>query len=202
MVSIWSNKLGLFEPFHNNTRSCRHRSVTDPRNGKRVALKKMPNVFQSQTSSKRAYRELKMLCFFKHDNVSFSSLTDRDGLKIFTVWVCGSSLWITEFSFFRLAQVLSALDVVHPGHIDFFQEMYPSCGIENWCLYGVTRAWINCNIAITGWFVANLTTSLPFSLNHSFALLPKVLIENYAFYCVFIFISRGGDFNGIRAEWH
>lgn len=139
MVSTWSNKLGLFEPFHNNTRSCRHRSVTDPRNGKRVALKKMPNVFQSQTSSKRAYRELKMLCFFKHDNVSFSSLTDRDGLKIFTVWVCASSLWITEFSFFRLVQVLSALDVVHPGHIDFFQEMYPSCGIENWCLYGVTE---------------------------------------------------------------
>ena len=51
------------------------RSVTDPRNGKRVALKKMPNVFQSLTSSKRAYRELKMLCFFKHNNVSpsFSS---------------------------------------------------------------------------------------------------------------------------------
>ena len=46
------------------------RSVTDPRNGKRVALKKMPNVFQSLTSSKRAYRELKMLCFFKHNNVS------------------------------------------------------------------------------------------------------------------------------------
>lgn len=47
------------------------RSVTDPRNGKRVALKKMPNVFQSLTSSKRAYRELKMLCFFKHNNVGF-----------------------------------------------------------------------------------------------------------------------------------
>ena len=44
--------------------------MTDPRNGKRVALKKMPNVFQSFTSSKRAYRELKMLCFFKQDNVS------------------------------------------------------------------------------------------------------------------------------------
>lgn len=63
-------------------------SVTDPRNGKRVALKKMPNVFQSLTSSKRAYRELKMLCFFTHNNV------------------------------------LSALDIVHPGHIDFFQEIH------------------------------------------------------------------------------
>jgi hypothetical protein len=46
------------------------RSVTDPRDGKRVALKKMPNVFQSLVSSKRVFRELKMLCFFKHDNVN------------------------------------------------------------------------------------------------------------------------------------
>nr|SVE78823.1 EOG090X04Z1 [Daphnia lumholtzi] len=63
-------------------------SVTDPRDGKRVALKKMPNVFQSLVSSKRVFRELKMLCFFKHDNV------------------------------------LSALDILQPPHIDFFQEIY------------------------------------------------------------------------------
>ena len=47
-----------------------YRAVTDPRNGNRVALKKMPNVFQNIVSSKRVYRELRMLCFFKHDNVS------------------------------------------------------------------------------------------------------------------------------------
>ena len=46
------------------------RSVTDPRDGKRVALKKMPNVFQNLISCKRVYRELKMLCHFKNDNVS------------------------------------------------------------------------------------------------------------------------------------
>jgi len=46
------------------------RAVTDPRDGRRVALKKLPNVFQSLVSSKRVFRELKMLCFFKHDNVS------------------------------------------------------------------------------------------------------------------------------------
>lgn len=63
-------------------------SVTDPRDGKRVALKKMPNVFQSLVSSKRVFRELKMLCFFKHDNV------------------------------------LSALDILQPPHLDFFQEIY------------------------------------------------------------------------------
>uniref|UniRef100_A0A8D9AF64 Mitogen-activated protein kinase n=1 Tax=Cacopsylla melanoneura TaxID=428564 RepID=A0A8D9AF64_9HEMI len=63
-------------------------AVTDPRDGRRVALKKLPNVFQSLVSSKRVFRELKMLCFFKHDNV------------------------------------LSALDILQPPHLDFFQEIY------------------------------------------------------------------------------
>ena len=49
------------------------RSVTDPRDGKRVALKKMPSVFQNLVSSKRVFRELRMLCHFKHDNVSLRS---------------------------------------------------------------------------------------------------------------------------------
>ncbi|XP_018574489.2 serine/threonine-protein kinase NLK [Anoplophora glabripennis] len=62
-------------------------AVTDPRDGRRVALKKLPNVFQSVVSSKRVFRELKMLCFFKHENV------------------------------------LSALDILQPPHLDFFQEM-------------------------------------------------------------------------------
>jgi nemo like kinase len=47
----------------------RYRAVTDPRDGKRVALKKLPNVFQSLVSARRVCRELRMLCFFKHDNV-------------------------------------------------------------------------------------------------------------------------------------
>ncbi|KAI6188683.1 Nemo-like kinase [Aphelenchoides besseyi] len=44
-------------------------SVTDPRNQKRVALKKMPNVFQNLASSKRVFREIQMLSTFHHDNV-------------------------------------------------------------------------------------------------------------------------------------
>ncbi|KAA0705913.1 Serine/threonine-protein kinase NLK2 [Triplophysa tibetana] len=44
-------------------------AVTDPRDGRKVALKKMPNVFQNLVSCKRVFRELRMLCFFKHDNV-------------------------------------------------------------------------------------------------------------------------------------
>lgn len=47
----------------------------------------MPNVFLNLVSSKRVYREIKMLCYFKHENV------------------------------------LSALDILQPPHIDFFQEM-------------------------------------------------------------------------------
>ena len=43
--------------------------MTDPRDGKRVALKKLPNVFQSLVSSKRVFRELKMMRFFQHENV-------------------------------------------------------------------------------------------------------------------------------------
>uniref|UniRef100_A0AC35FMA6 Protein kinase domain-containing protein n=1 Tax=Panagrolaimus sp. PS1159 TaxID=55785 RepID=A0AC35FMA6_9BILA len=46
-----------------------YRSVTDPRNHKRVALKKMPNVFQNLASCKRVFREIRMLASFQHDNV-------------------------------------------------------------------------------------------------------------------------------------
>ena len=44
-------------------------SVTDPRTGRRVALKKMPNVFQTVVSAKRVFREVKMLCTLKHENI-------------------------------------------------------------------------------------------------------------------------------------
>jgi len=63
-------------------------SVTDPRDGKRVALKKMSNVFQNVVSALRVYRELRMLSHFHHENV------------------------------------LSAQDILQPGHIEFLQEIY------------------------------------------------------------------------------
>jgi nemo like kinase len=44
-------------------------AARDPRTGRRIALKKLPNVFQSLVSCRRVYRELKMLCSFDHDNV-------------------------------------------------------------------------------------------------------------------------------------
>lgn len=47
--------------------------MVDPRDGTRKALKKMPNVFQNLISSRRVYRELRMLCHFKHENVSLKA---------------------------------------------------------------------------------------------------------------------------------
>ncbi|CAF4643587.1 unnamed protein product [Rotaria sp. Silwood1] len=44
-------------------------AVTDPRTSRRVALKKMPHVFQSVIAARRAFREIKMLCTFRHDNI-------------------------------------------------------------------------------------------------------------------------------------
>nr|CAG4635420.1 EOG090X04Z1 [Artemia franciscana] len=68
-MASFDNSLFFVNVLHSFLKHAPVRSVTDPRNGKRVALKKMPNVFQSLVSSKRVFRELKMLCFFKHENL-------------------------------------------------------------------------------------------------------------------------------------
>jgi serine/threonine protein kinase len=57
------------------------RAVTDPRTSRRVALKKMPNVFQSVVAARRAFREIKMLCTFRHDNVIHLKTTYFSNLK-------------------------------------------------------------------------------------------------------------------------
>lgn len=51
-----------------------------------------------------------MLCFFKHENVS---------TRNFVRYLYGQ---IIENVYF---QVLAALDILQPPHLDFFQEMYP-----------------------------------------------------------------------------
>jgi len=65
------------------------RAVTDPRNGRRVAIKKLPNVFHSLVSCKRVYRELKMLCTFQHENVRIVSPVSGEN-----VFLCWSYLWL------------------------------------------------------------------------------------------------------------
>lgn len=120
---------------------CIERSVTDPRDGHKVALKKMPNVFQNLVSCKRVFRELRMLCFFKHDNVSFAGgkgrLACMGGHKK-REWVY-LEIQCVCFQFWNLIalhgfcndgnllwQVLSAVDILQPPQIDCFEEMYPS----------------------------------------------------------------------------
>lgn len=88
--------------------------MTDPRDGRKVALKKMPNVFQNLVSCKRVFRELRMLCFFKHDNVR----TRTPAPAPFVSPRCYVSSLVAP-------QVLSALDILQPPQIDCFEEMYP-----------------------------------------------------------------------------
>lgn len=134
---------------HSLILSLHSRSVTDPRDGKRVALKKMPNVFQNLVSCKRVFRELKMLCFFKHDNVSgwLASLPSLGSSFSLPPVTSHPHLFLSvlsdSFSLYSLSliplhplpadvpdllsspQVLSALDILQPPHIDYFEEMYP-----------------------------------------------------------------------------
>lgn len=44
-------------------------SVIDPRNGCKVALKRIPRVFHNPITAKRVYREVKMLSMLHHDNI-------------------------------------------------------------------------------------------------------------------------------------
>ncbi|VUZ45273.1 unnamed protein product [Hymenolepis diminuta] len=44
-------------------------SVIDPRDGRKVALKRIPRVFHNPITAKRVYREVKMLSMLHHDNI-------------------------------------------------------------------------------------------------------------------------------------
>nr|CDS28241.1 serine:threonine protein kinase NLK [Hymenolepis microstoma] len=44
-------------------------SVIDPRDGRKVALKRIPRVFHNPITAKRVYREVKMLSMLRHDNI-------------------------------------------------------------------------------------------------------------------------------------
>ncbi|KAA3677511.1 nemo like kinase [Paragonimus westermani] len=53
-------------------------SVIDPRDGQRVALKRIPRVFHNPITAKRVHRELRMLSCLKHDNVCDFGLARMD----------------------------------------------------------------------------------------------------------------------------
>lgn len=91
-------------------------SVTDPRDGKRVALKKLPNVFQSLVSSKRVFRELKMMRFFKHENVlSCVDILQPPHLDFFQE-IC----MVTELMQSDLHKIIVSPQQLTPDHIKVF----------------------------------------------------------------------------------
>ena len=86
-------------------------AVTDPRDGRRVALKKMPNVFQSLVACRRVFRELKMLTHFNHENVIhyfiaefYFSITNNCINRCFQRWTFYSHWIKSTFKKCKLSQ--------------------------------------------------------------------------------------------------
>lgn len=68
----------------------------------------MPNVFQSVVAARRAFREIKMLCTFRHDNVNTFFFQFHQQIYL-------------DF----LLKILQAVDILQPpSQIDLFNEVY------------------------------------------------------------------------------
>lgn len=90
--------------------------VTDPRDGRKLALKKMPNIFQNLVSSRRVYREIKMLCFFKHDNV----LSALDVLQSVNMDIYPEIYVLTELMQTDLHKIITSRQLLSPDHVKVF----------------------------------------------------------------------------------
>ena len=63
-------------------------SAVDDRNNEKVAIKKIPSIFDQLTLAKRTYREIKILKHFKHDNIiSIREILRPRDLQTFEVHV-------------------------------------------------------------------------------------------------------------------
>jgi len=91
-------------------------SVTDPRSGRRVALKKMPNVFQTVVSAKRVFREVKMLCTLKHDNI----LHTVDVLQPPIIDLFHEVYILTELMQSDLHKIISSPQMLTQDHVKLF----------------------------------------------------------------------------------
>lgn len=89
-------------------------AVTDPRLNKRVALKKISNIFQSLVSCRRVYRELSLLTEFRHDNIIAAndivfSRVDNNELYV-----------LTELMQSDLHKIISSNQALSIDHIKLF----------------------------------------------------------------------------------
>lgn len=91
-------------------------AVTDPRSGKRIAIKKLPNVFQSLISCKRVYREVKMLCTFRHENV----LSAIDIIKPPESHIFNELYVATEWMQSDLHRIIVSPQPLTPDHVKVF----------------------------------------------------------------------------------
>uniref|UniRef100_A0A7E4V9Y4 Mitogen-activated protein kinase n=1 Tax=Panagrellus redivivus TaxID=6233 RepID=A0A7E4V9Y4_PANRE len=136
-------------------------SVTDPRNHKRVALKKMPNVFQNIASTKRVFREIRMLASFTHDNVvclldilqppnphffqEIYVLTELMQSDLHKIIVSPQTLTPDHIKVF-LYQILRGLKYLHSAHI-LHRDIKPGNLLVNSncvlkiCDFGLARLW-------------------------------------------------------------
>ncbi|CAI2349728.1 unnamed protein product [Caenorhabditis sp. 36 PRJEB53466] len=136
-------------------------SCTDPRSGKRVALKKMPNVFQNLASCKRVFREIKMLSSFRHDNVlslldilqpanpnffqELYVLTELMQSDLHKIIVSPQTLTIDHVKVF-VYQILRGLKYLHTANI-LHRDIKPGNLLVNSncilkiCDFGLARTW-------------------------------------------------------------
>lgn len=136
-------------------------AVTDPRNHKRVALKKMPNVFQNLASCKRVFREIRMLSSFNHDNVvglldilqpphaqcfqEIYVLTELMQSDLHKIIVSPQTLTSDHIKVF-VYQILRGLKYLHSGNI-LHRDIKPGNLLVNSncilkiCDFGLARLW-------------------------------------------------------------
>lgn len=92
-------------------------AVTDPRTGKRLALKKLLNVFQSLVSCTRVYRELLILCRVRHENL----LSAVDIILPHAPATVFNELYVlTDYMQSDLHKIIVSQQPLSPDHIKVF----------------------------------------------------------------------------------
>ncbi|XP_065893316.1 serine/threonine-protein kinase NLK2-like [Dysidea avara] len=91
-------------------------AVRNPRTGCSSALKKIPNAFQSVLNGVRTFRELKVLCEFKHENL----LCATDVLPAQSVNLMSDVYIVTELMESDMHQIIMSPQSLSEDHIKLF----------------------------------------------------------------------------------